>query len=472
MIENNNEAARHFDVVVLGAGPGGYVAAIRVAQLGLSVAVVEDKYWGGVCLNVGCIPSKVLLRNAEIVRLVTNDAQTYGLSGEVKASYQAAHDRSRKVADGRAAGIHYLMKKNRIAEVDGRGSFTGPKTVEVLSRDGQLSTITFDQAVIATGARPKQIAGVELSDLVVTYEQLILDPEPPKSIVIVGAGAIGMEVGYVLNAYGAEVTIVEYADRIVPAEDAEVSRELAKAYRKLGIDIVTSARVESIATEDDSVTVRWKQADGLVGGKTAGKVLVAVGFEANSDGLGLDAAGVRVDARGAIVIDDRMRTTAPHIYAIGDVTMKLQLAHVAEAMGVVAAESIANATTMELGDYRMMPRAIFCQPQVASFGLTEEQARSEHDEVRVAKFPFSANGKAHSVGDAGGFVKLIADRNGALLGGHIIGADAAELLPELTLAQKWELGSFELSRNVHIHPTLGEAVVEAVHGLQGHAINI
>jgi dihydrolipoamide dehydrogenase len=468
----NNQPAGHFDVVVLGAGPGGYVAAIRAAQLGLSVAVVEDKYWGGVCLNVGCIPSKVLLRNAEIVRLVTHDAQTYGLSGEVQASYQAAHDRSRKVADGRAAGIHYLMKKNRIAEIDGRGTFTGPHSIEVRAHDDQLSSITFDQAIIATGARPKQLAGVDLSDLVVTYEQLILDPDPPKSIVIVGAGAIGMEVGYVLNAYGTEVTIVEYADRVVPAEDAEVSRELAKAYRKLGVDIITSARVESVRAEDGSVTVSWQQADGQVAVKTADKVLVAVGFEANSDGLGLDAADVRVDARGAIVIDNRMRTTAPHIYAIGDVTMKLQLAHVAEAMGVVAAETIADATTMELGDYRMMPRAIFCQPQVASFGLTEEQARSEHDEVRVAKFPFSANGKAHSIGDAGGFVKLIADLDGALLGGHIIGADAAELVPELTLAQKWELGAFEISRNVHIHPTLGEAIAEAVHGLQGHAINI
>lgn len=472
MIENHNEAARHFDVVVLGAGPGGYVAAIKAAQLGLSVAVVEDKYWGGVCLNVGCIPSKVLLRNAEIVRLVCHEAQHYGLSGAVQADYRTAHDRSRKVAEGRAAGIHYLMKKNRITEVAGRGTFTGPTTVEVRGPGGQLRTLSFGHAIIATGARPKQLPGVPSSARVVTYEELILDPEPPRSVVIVGAGAIGMEVGYVLNAYGTEVTIVEYADRVVPTEDAEVSRELAKVYRKLGIDTITAARVETVETHTDSATVSWQQADGAAGSKTADRVLVAIGFEANSDGLGLEAAGVRVDDRGAIIIDDRMRTTAPHIHAIGDVTMKLQLAHVAEAMGVVAAETIAGATTMELGDYRMMPRAIFCQPQVASFGLTEQQARAEHDEVRVAKFPFSANGKAHSLGDAGGFVKLIADRDGALLGGHIIGVDAAELLPELTLAQKWELGSFEISRNVHIHPSLGEAIAEAVHGLQGHAINI
>ncbi|MHA7662511.1 dihydrolipoyl dehydrogenase [Mycolicibacterium sp. HS_4_1] len=472
MTESNTQPVTHFDVVVLGAGPGGYVAAIRAAQLGLSVAVIEEKYWGGVCLNVGCIPSKVLLRNAEIVRIVCHEAQTYGLSGEIKASYRVAHERSRKVADGRAAGIHYLMKKNRIVEIDGRGSFTGPKTIEVRTHGGQLSTITFDHAVIATGARPKQLAGVELSDRVVTYEQLIIDPDPPESIVIVGAGAIGMEVGYVLNAYGTDVTIIEYADRVTPAEDVEVSRELAKAYRKLGIEVLTSARVESVHEEDGSARVAWQRGAGEVSTKTADKVLVAVGFEANSAGLGLDTAGVSVDARGAIVIDERMRTTTPHIYAVGDVTMKLQLAHVAEAMGVVAAETIGKAATMELGDYRMMPRAIFCQPQVASFGLTEEEARSEHAEVRVAKFPFSANGKAHSFGDAGGFVKLIADRDGALLGGHIVGADAAELLPELTLAQKWDLGSFEISRNVHVHPTLGEAIVEAVHGLQGHAINI
>ncbi len=472
MIRADQQGEADYDVVVIGAGPGGYVAAIRASQLGRRVAVVEGTHWGGVCLNIGCIPSKALLRNAEIVRTVCHEAETYGLSGEVRASYPAAHARSRRVAEGRAKGIHYLMKKNGIAQIDGLARFLTPNSLAVGDQQGRSATITFDNAIIATGARPRLLPGVTISDRVVTYEQLILDPQPPKSIVIIGAGAIGMEFGYVLGAYGVDVTIVEYADRVLPLEDHDVSRELAKAYRKLGINVVTSARVDAVDTDDMCASVRFNGRDRQTTTLSAEKVLVAVGFEANTEGLGIEQAGVRVDPRGAVVIDERMRTSVRHIYAIGDVTMKLQLAHVAEAMGVVAAETIAKVTTMELGDYRMMPRATFCRPQVASFGLTEEQARAEHGEVRVAKFPMSASGKAHAVGEADGFVKLVADAKGALLGGHLVGPEVAELLPELTLAQKWELGSFELSRNVHIHPTLGEAVQEALHGLEGHMINI
>ncbi|MGO4258857.1 dihydrolipoyl dehydrogenase [Marmoricola sp. RAF53] len=459
-----------FDVVVVGAGPGGYVAAIRAAQLGRSVAVVEERYWGGVCLNVGCIPSKALLRNAEIAHIFRHQASAFGISGEVSFDYAIAHQRSRDVADGRAKGVHFLMHKNGITEVHGRGSFLDAHTLEVEAAEG-AQKISFQSAIVATGARPALPPGITLSANVVTYQDVLLDPSLPGSILIAGAGAIGMELGYVLANYGVDVSIVEYADRVLPTEDADVSREVAKAYRKLGVDVLLATRVASVTDDGTKVTVVADGPDGAIE-RRVDRVLVATGFRPNTEGLGLPAAGIDVDDDGAITVDERMRTSQPHIYAIGDVTMRLQLAHVAEAMGVVAAETLAGAVTMELGDYRMMPRATFCQPQVASFGLTEEQARAEHPGIKIAKFPFSANGKAHGMGDATGFVKLIANPSGALLGGHIVGADAAELLPELTLAQKWELGTFELARNVHVHPTLGEALQEAFHGLEGHMINL
>ncbi|WP_021591112.1 dihydrolipoyl dehydrogenase [Actinomadura welshii] len=467
---SEQRADQSFDVVVVGAGPGGYVAAIRAAQLGKSVAVVEERFWGGVCLNVGCIPSKALLRNAEIVHLFQHQAATFGIEGEVSFDYAVAHQRSRDVAEGRAKGVHFLMRKNGITEINGRGSFVDAHTLEVTSTE-DVQRISFQHAIVATGARPAVPSGIALSTNVVTYEDVLLDPALPGSILIVGAGAIGMELGYVLANYGVEVTIVEYADRALPAEDADVSREVAKAYRKLGVKVSLKTRVTGVVDDGTKVTVVAEGPDGTVEHRVD-RVLVATGFRPNTESLGLAAAGIDVDDRGAVVIDERMRTSQPHVHAIGDVTMRLQLAHVAEAMGVVAAETLAGAVTMELGDYRMMPRATFCQPQVASFGLTEEQARAEHPDVAIAKFPFSANGKAHGMGDATGFVKLVADGHGALLGGHVVGADAAELLPELTLAQKWELGAFELARNVHVHPTLGEALQEAFHGLEGHMINL
>lgn len=471
MTETTRDASTHYQVVVLGAGPGGYVAAIRAAQLGRKVAIIEARHWGGVCLNVGCIPSKALLRNAEVVRLVCHEAEAYGLTGEMHASYSVAHDRSRKVARGRAQGINYLMKKNGITQIDGWAHFVGPHALEI-DRQGSPATITFEHAIVATGARPKMLPAVALSQRIVTYEELILDPRPPESIVIIGAGAIGMEFAYILSAYGAEVTILEQADRVLPMEDRDSSRELENAYRKLGITVATSAHVDSVSTADAHGCVVFSDKTNAMHTLMAEKVLLATGFEANVEKLSLELAGVQVDPRGAIIVDEWMRTSAAHIFAIGDVTMKMPLAHVAEAMGVVAAETIAQVTTMELGDYRMMPRATFCRPQVASFGLTEEQARAEHDGVRVAKFPMSANGKAHALGEVAGLIKLIADHEGALLGGHLVGPDVAELLPELTLAQKWELGSFELSRNVHVHPSLSEAIQEAIHGLEGHMINI
>jgi dihydrolipoamide dehydrogenase len=463
----------HYDVVVLGAGPGGYVAAIRAAQLGLSTAVVEPKYWGGVCLNVGCIPSKALLRNAELAHIFTKEAKQFGINGEATFDYGVAFDRSRKVAEGRVAGVHFLMKKNKITEIHGYGTFTDDHTLDVALNEGGSESVTFDNIIIATGSSTRLVPGTSLSENVVTYEELIMSRELPSSIVIAGAGAIGMEFGYVLKNYGVDVTIVEFLPRALPNEDAEVSKEIEKQFKKLGVKVLTGTKVESIIDEgaDGSVRVTVTK-DGNSEEIKAEKVLQAIGFAPNIEGYGLDKAGVQVTDGKAIGIDDYMRTNVAHIYAIGDVTGLLQLAHVAEAQGVVAAETIGGAETLPLGDYRMLPRATFCQPQVASFGLTEEQARDEGYDVKVAKFPFTANAKAHGVGDPSGFVKLIADgKYGELLGGHLIGHDVSELLPELTLAQKWDLTATELARNVHTHPTMSEALQECFHGLVGHMIN-
>ncbi|MFG2071164.1 dihydrolipoyl dehydrogenase [Nonomuraea maritima] len=456
----------HYDVVVLGAGPGGYTAAVRAAQLGLRTAVVEEKYWGGVCLNVGCIPSKALLRNAELAHIFTKEAKTFGISGEVSFDYGAAFQRSRKVADGRVKGVHYLMKKNSITEYDGRGTFLDANTLQV---NGE--TITFSNCIIAVGATTRLIPGTQLSERVVTYEEQILSEELPSSIIIAGAGAIGVEFAYVLHNYGVKVTIVEFLDRIVPLEDAEVSAELAKRYKRLGIEVMTSTRVDSIEDAGGTVKVTVTK-DGQTQVLEADKVMQAIGFQPRVEGYGLEKTGVALTERGAIEVDGRCRTNVPHIFAIGDVTAKLMLAHAAEAMGIIASETIADAETMEL-DYVMIPRATYCQPQVASFGYTEAQARDLGYNVKVVKFPFTANGKAHGLGDPNGFVKIISDdTHGELLGAHLIGPEVTELLPELTLAQQWDLTVHEMARNVHAHPTLGEAVKEAIHGLAGHMINM
>jgi dihydrolipoamide dehydrogenase len=464
----------HYDVAILGAGPGGYVAAVRAAQLGLTVAIIEEKYWGGVCLNVGCIPSKALLKNADLAHQFHHKADLFGISGDVHFDFGVAWDRSRKVAETHVKGIHYLMKKNKVTEYEGRGSFTGPNALRVTKADGSTEDVTFDNAIISTGSKVRLLPGVQLGGNIVTYEEQILARDLPKSIVIVGAGAIGMEFAFVMVNYGVKVTIIEFLDRALPNEDADVSKEIAKQYKKYGVDILTSTKVETVTDHGDRVTVTYTPA---AGGETqsidADKVMMSIGFAPNVEGFGLETTGVKLTDRGAIDIDDHMRTNVPHIYAIGDVTAKLQLAHVAEAQGVVAAETIGKAETMTLGDYRMMPRATFCSPQVASFGLTEQQARDAGYDVKVAKFPFSANGKANGLGEPIGFVKLIADgEHLELLGGHLIGPDVSELLPELTLAQKWDLTALEAARNVHTHPTLSEAVQEAFHGLAGHMINL
>ncbi|WP_022917918.1 dihydrolipoyl dehydrogenase [Ruania albidiflava] len=462
-----------YDVVVLGAGPGGYIAAIRAAQLGKSVAVVEKQYWGGVCLNVGCIPSKALLRNAELAHVLTHEKEKFGITGDATMSYEPTHARSRQVSAGIVKGVHFLMKKNKITEIDGWGTITSPTTLSVQADDGATSDIEFSQLIIATGATTKMLPGVQVSKNVVTYEEQILDAELPGSIIIAGSGAIGVEFAYILKNFGVDVTIVEFLDRMVPTEDPEVSKELARHYKKLGVKVMTSTKVEGVEDTGSGVKVTVSPA---AGGESqvleADRLLSAIGFAPRLEGYGLETIGVQTTERGAIAVDARGRTNVENVYAIGDVTGKLMLAHTAEAMGVVAAETIAGAETMEI-EFDFIPRATYCQPQIASFGYTEEQAKERGYDVKTAKFPFSANGKAAGLGEAVGFVKVVADSTyNEIIGAHMIGPDVTELLPVLNLAQRWDLTADEVSRNIFAHPTLGEAIKEAVHGISGHMLNL
>jgi len=462
----------HFNVLVLGAGPGGYVAGIRAAQLGQSVAVVEAKYWGGVCLNVGCIPSKALLKNAELAHVLQHEMAMLGIEGDATMSFGPTHARSRAVSAGIVKGVHFLMKKNKITEIDGWGTLTGPKSVDVKGADGTVTSYTFDNLIIAAGATVRLVPGVSLSDNVVTYEEQILDANLPSSIVIGGSGAIGVEFAYMMKNFGVDVTIVEFLDRMVPTEDADVSKELAKHYKKLGIKVLLSTAVKKV--DDNGSGVRVTVAPAAGGEETvleADKFLAAFGFAPRVDGYGLEAAGVALTDRGAVAVDARGRTNVEGVYAIGDCTGKMMLAHAAEAMGIVAAETIAGAETMEI-DFDMIPRATYCQPQIGSFGYSEAQAKEKGYDVKTATFPFSANAKAQGLGDAVGFVKVVADaEHNEILGAHMIGPDVTELLPVLTLAQQWDLTADEVARNVFAHPTLSEAVKEAVHGIAGHMIN-
>lgn len=464
---------KEYDVVVIGAGPGGYVAAIRSAQLGLKTAIVEKRFLGGVCLNIGCIPSKALLRNADIAHTLRERGKEFGFSFEnLELDYSTAFDRSRKASDRLVRGVKFLMKKHDIDVHMGAAKLTAKDTVEVTPDEGDAETLKAKDIIIATGAHTFTIPDVELDgEKVIDYENAIMRKTLPESVAIIGGGAIGVEFATIWNAYGVDVTIIEMLDTLLPLEDEVIGSEIEKAYKKRGINVMTKSKVKGVETTDKGtkVTVEKEDSEETI---EAELTMMAIGFRPNSKGLGLEDVGVKLSDRGNIEIDERMATSVDGIWAIGDVTGKLLLAHVAMKMGIIAAENIAGVETVTL-DYDMMPRATYCHPQTASFGYSEEQAKEKGYDVSVGEFPFQANGKALGLGDYRGFVKIVTDKKyGEILGAQMVGPDVSELLPELTLAQRFELTSREIARNVHAHPTLTEALMEAAEAAGGEAIHI
>lgn len=465
--------AENFDVVVIGAGPGGYVAAIRAAQLKQKVAIVDKQWLGGVCLNVGCIPSKSLLKNADVAHTLRERGKDFGFSFDnLKLDFSVAVKRSRQVSDRLVKGVGFLMKKNNIAVFMGEAHLSSPTTVTVKDKDGKTTELTAKNIILATGASVAVPSGWQVDgEKVVTYLEAILQEKLPKSVIVIGAGAIGVEFSTVWRSYGSEITIVEMLPRLLPLEDEEVSKELKKEFEKRGIKSLVGHKVESVETGEGGVRVKVS-AEGKETTLEAEQALVAIGFRPNSKGFGLEEVGVKTNERGFVEINEKMQTSVPNIYAIGDLTGKLLLAHVASAMGIVAAENIAGAETITL-NYEMMPRATYCNPQVASFGLTEAQARERGYNIKVGRFPFQPNGKALGMGEYAGFIKIVADEKyGEILGAHMIGPEVTELLPELTLAQMMELTPHEIARNVHAHPTLSEVIMEAAHAAEGSPLHM
>ena len=460
-----------YDITVIGAGPGGYVAAIRAAQLGLRVALVEKENLGGVCLNWGCIPTKALLRNAEVISLL-GEGKEFGftLTG-FEADYGAAVDRSRKVSERLVKGIESLMRKNEIEVIAGTGVLKSASQVEVTLNEGSTRSIETKNVILATGGRARSVPGITPDgERVFTYREAIVLRELPRSAVIVGAGPIGMEFAHVWQAYGANVTVVEMLPRTLPLEDEEVSAVVERAFKRRKVKILTSTRVDGIEASGDGVAVHVSSEKKGEQTLEAERVLLAIGVMPNSENLGLEPVGVRTE-RGFVVVDEFMRTNVPGVYAIGDLTGKLALAHVASAQALIAAETIAGVETEPL-DYEVLPRCTYCQPQVASFGLSEAQAVERGHKIKVGKFPFLANGKALGLGERDGFVKIVADEvSGEILGAHLVGPEVTELLPELVLARTWELTPDEVGRSVHAHPTLSEAIAEAAHGVFGQMIH-
>ena len=465
--------AENFDVVVIGAGPGGYVAAIRAAQLKQKVAIVDKQWLGGVCLNVGCIPSKSLLKNADVAHTLRQRGKEFGFSFEnLKLDFGVAVKRSRQVSDRLVKGVGFLMRKNNIAVFMGEAHLTNPTTISVKDKDGKTTELNAKNIIVATGAHAAVPDAWNVDgEKVITYLEAILQEKLPKSVVVIGSGAIGVEFSTVWNSYGVEVTIVEMLPRLVPMEDEEVSKDLKKEFEKHGIKCLVGNKVESVEATDKGVKVKVS-AEGKETTLEAEQALIAIGWRPNSRGFGLEEVGVKINERGFVEINDKMQTSVPNIYAIGDVTGKLMLAHVGSAMGIVAAEHIAGAETVTL-NYEMMPRATYCNPQVASFGLTEAQAKERGYNIKVGRFPFQPNGKALGLGDYVGFVKIVVDEKyGEILGAHMIGPEVTELLPELTLAQMMELTPHEIARNVHAHPTLSEVIMEAAHSAEGTPIHM
>ncbi len=463
---------KQFDVVVLGAGPGGYVAAIKAAQLGKKVGIVEREYLGGVCLNVGCIPSKALLRNAELAHLLRTEAKEYGISFDnLQLDYSAAYRRSRQVSQRLTKGVSFLMKKNNIEVILGEGKLTAPGKLLVKFPDGAEEEVQAQDIILGTGAHATVVPGMEPDGIKVwDYKHAILAESLPKSSVIIGGGAIGIEFATVWSGYGVEVSVVEMLPHILPNEDEEAAAELAKALKKRGVKTYAGTKVKSVKATDDGTNVLIETEKGEET-LEAEVTLVAVGFKPNSRGIGLEEIGVETDKRGFVVVDDRMQTNVPGIWAIGDVTGKLLLAHTASAMGIICAENIAGKEPRTL-DYRMIPRAVYSSPQVASFGYTEAQAKEAGFAVKVGKVNFQSNGKALGLGEYQGWVKVVTDEKyGEILGATIVGPEASELLPELVLAQANELTVEEIAHSVHAHPTLAEALMEAAEAALGGAIH-
>jgi dihydrolipoamide dehydrogenase len=459
----------NYDVVIIGGGPGGYVAAIRARQLGLKTALVEREHLGGVCLNWGCIPTKALLHNAEVIRLL-DEGKTYGFSFDkdsLSVDYAVAHKRSRQVSDRLVKGVGFLMRKNEVDVFEATGSLKSATEV-ALSTGDTLSTRT---VILATGARARSLPGVKIDgERLISARQALELTAVPISIAVIGAGAIGIEFAHVWRTYGADVTILEMLPNVLPLEDADISQEMAKALTKRGINVHTNTKVEKVEVASDGLTLTVSK-DGQTETIPAEKALMAIGVQPNSENLGLETVGVKTE-RGWISVDETMRTNLPSVYAIGDVTGNMPLAHVASAQGIVAMEAIAGLEPETLV-YANIPRCTYASPEVASVGLTEAQAREEGYDVKVGQFPFRANGKALAINDYDGFVKIVSDSQyDQILGVHMIGPHVTDMIAEATGMIRLETTTEELARTVHPHPTLSEAVMEAAHVVLGQEIHI
>ncbi len=460
-----------YDVVILGSGPGGYVTAIRASQLGLKVAVVEKENLGGVCLNWGCIPTKALLKSAQVFQYIQH-AEDYGIKvGKADADFSAVIARSRGVADGMSKGVQFLMKKNKIDVINGFGTVKPGKKVEVKDKDGKISTVEGKHIIIATGARARQLPNVPIDgEKVIDYRKAMVLEKQPKSMVVIGSGAIGVEFAYVYASMGTKVTIVEFMPNIVPVEDEDVSKELAKQYKKLGVEIHTSSSVEKVDVSGKGCVSTVKTPKGEITIESD-IVLSAAGIQSNIEGIGLEEVGIATD-KGKILVDKYYQTNVPGYYAIGDVVPGQALAHVASAEGIICVEKIAGHHPQPL-NYGNIPGCTYCTPEIASVGLTEKAAKEKGYEIKVGKFPFSASGKAKAAGAPEGFVKVIFDaKYGEWLGCHMIGANVTEMIAEAVVARNLETTGMEVLKSVHPHPTMSEAIMEATAAAYGEVIHL
>jgi len=462
-----------YDLIVIGSGPGGYVTAIRASQLGLKTAIVEKAELGGVCLNWGCIPTKALLKSAQVFEYL-NHASDYGITiqGKANADFSAIIKRSRDVAAGMSKGVQFLMKKNKIDIIQGTGRLTKDKKVEVTGADGKKTTYDAPHIVLATGARSRELPNLpQDGKKIIGYRQALTLDKQPASMVVVGSGAIGSEFAYFYNAIGTKVTLVEYLDNIVPLEDEEVSKQLATSFKKAGIDVMTGSEVTSVDTSGTKVKVTIKSKKGKEEQIEADIVLSAVGITPNIENIGLEEAGVVVE-KGRVKVDEFYRTSVPGIYAIGDIVPGQALAHVASAEGIICVEKIAGHNPEPL-NYNNIPGCTYTSPEVASVGYTEKAAKEAGYELKIGKFPYSASGKASAAGQKDGFIKLIFDaKYGELIGAHMIGANVTEMIAEIVVARKLETTGHEILKAVHPHPTMSEAIMEAAAAAYGEVIHL